>query len=369
MTTFFISVFTVYFLFIALLIVGWRKSTDRSVDQQRFYFLSVVIPFRNEEKNLPLLIDCLSKLDYPKARFEILLIDDHSTDRSGMIARQLTSDLSNFKIFLASSNGKKNAITQGIHESTGDIIVTTDADCEIPVAWLKSINKQFQDQSISMLVGPVRIKSHDTFFSRLQATEFNSLIGSAAATLNLGFPTMCNGANLSYTKESFQDVNGFQGNEHIASGDDEFLMRKVVRKFGVKSVKFLHDPNAIVTTNSQTSLKDFLAQRFRWAGKWRHNSNWGTKALAFFVLLFQALWLLAIGSSFFLDLSNSILSLMVAKVLMEGYFLFMVSSFMKQRFHWDAFLLLQIFYPIYVVMVGIFSNVISLSWKERPIPN
>src|SRR6478609_12149016 len=129
MTAFFISVFAVYFLFVILLIAGWRKSSDRSIDQHRFYFLSVVIPFRNEEKNLPTLIDSLKKLNYPKDRFEILLIDDHSTDQSGAVAKLLTGDFPNVKILVASSEGKKSAITQGIRESAGDIIVTTDADC------------------------------------------------------------------------------------------------------------------------------------------------------------------------------------------------------------------------------------------------
>ena len=369
MTVFFITVFTIYFLFLTLLIVGWRISSEQSPNQHRFYFLSVVIPFRNEEKNLPTLIDTLRKLDYPKDRFEILLIDDHSTDRSGMIAKQLTGNLPNFKIISASSAGKKLAIAQGVEVSRGEIIVTTDADCELPVQWLKSINKQFQNQSINMLVGAVRSKSDATFFSKLQTTEFSSLIGSAAATLNLGFPTMCNGANLSFTKESFNEVNGFQGNEHIASGDDEFLMRKIVKKFGAKSLKFLRDPNAVVTTNPQSSLKDFLTQRFRWAGKWSRNSSWVTKALAVFILLFQLSWLVALGSLFFPSSNYTPFALVGVKVLMEGFFLLMISKFMRQQFSLAAFLLLQIVYPIYAICVGLFSTVVPVSWKERSIPN
>ena len=102
-----------------------------------------------------------------------------------------------------------------------------------------------------MVIGAVRIKPTHSFFSKLQVIEFSSLIASAAATLTLGFPTMCNGANLAYRKTTFVEVNGFDGNAHIASGDDEFLMRKVVKKFGAKSLKFLRDFNAVVTTNPQ----------------------------------------------------------------------------------------------------------------------
>lgn len=368
MTAFFITVFTIYFLFLILLMIGWGISSKQSIADHRFYFLSVIIPFRNEEKNLPILINTLRKLDYPKDQFEILLINDHSTDNSELNAKQLTGDFPNFKIISATSNGKKLAIAQGVEVSSGEIIVTTDADCELPVEWLKSTNKQFQDQSIKMIVGAVRIKSNNTFFSKLQATEFSSLIGSAGATLNLGFPTMCNGANLSYRKEVFREIKGFDGNVHIASGDDEFLMRKVTEKFGAKSLKFLKNPTAIVTTCPQVALKDFLLQRIRWAGKWRHNSSRITKIIAVFVLLFQVSWLLAIGSVFIQPIHTTIFGLLSFKILLEVFFLFKVSKFMRQRFYWGAFLLLQILYPLYVIVVGVFSNVISVSWKERPIP-
>ena len=368
MTTYFIAGLVIYILFLTMLIIGWRRYPFQPV-WDRFFFLSVIIPFRNEEKNIPTLIENLRKLDYPRDRFEIILIDDHSDDSSEAMARQLTGNLSNIKIISAKLTGKKQAIAQGIEESIGDIIVTTDADCELPTKWLKSVNSQFQNRTLRMLIGPVKIKSDDTFFSILQSMEFSSLLGSAAATLNLGFPTMCNGANLSYTKESFYEVNGFQGNEHIPSGDDEFLMRRVVKKFGVKSLKFLNDTGAVVSTNSQTSIRDLLTQRIRWAGKWSQNSNWFTKLLAVFILFFQALWLVAIGSLFFLEVDYVMLSLLSLKIGIEAYFLFSISRFMQQKFSWYAFFVLQIVYPFYVVLVAVISNFISVSWKSRSIRN
>jgi cellulose synthase/poly-beta-1,6-N-acetylglucosamine synthase-like glycosyltransferase len=218
-----------------------------------------------------------------------------------------------------------------------------------------------------MVIGAVRIKPTHSFFSKLQVIEFNSLIGSAAATLTLGFPTMCNGANLAYRKTTFVEVNGFDGNAHIASGDDEFLMRKVVKKFGAKSLRFLKDSNAVVATNPQEAFKDFLTQRIRWASKWRHNSDDFTVVLSIFVLSFQFSWLIAIGSLFFQPWNNTILALVVVKVLTEGFLLFTISRFMRQKFYWDAFFVLQIVYPLYVIVVGIFSNVFRVSWKGRSI--
>jgi biofilm PGA synthesis N-glycosyltransferase PgaC len=367
MTAFFISVFAIYFLFLILLIVGWNKSSPLLNKESPALFISVIIPFRNEEKNIPILIETLQALDYPKEKFEVTLIDDHSTDNSLKVAGQAIANLPNFKVITSPSNGKKNAIRFGVEVSKGEIIVTTDADCELPIEWLKSINMQFQNQSIKMVVGAVCIRTGSSFFSRLQAIEFSSLIGSAASTLAVGLPTMCNGANLSYRKESFEEVEGFEGNEHIASGDDEFLMRKIVKKFGSQSLIFLKNPNAIVTTNPKASLSHFFNQRIRWAGKWRHSSSGTTKMLAVFVLLLQLLWLVAVCSLFFRPWDNTVLVLLAVKLILEGFFLYAISRFMRQNFYWNAFLLLQVVHPLYVLLVGILSNVVRPSWKGRSI--
>ncbi len=367
MTAFFITVFGIYFLFLFLLLIGWNKSASIQKIESSAHFLSIIIPFRNEEVNLFALVESLLKLDYPKEKFEVLLINDHSTDDSLNRARQLSDNYPNIKIVAPPSNGKKNAIAYGVEISKGEIIVTTDADCEVPKEWLASINNQFQNRSICMVVGAVRVKSDNSFFSKLQAMEFSSLIGSAASSLSLGFPTMANGANLSYRKHAFVQVNGYDGNTQIASGDDEFLMRKVIKKFGVSSLKFLNDSNAVVTTSPQASIVDFFIQRIRWAGKWRHNSDPFILLLALFVLLFQTTWLAAIVCLFFGHAKSLMIALLVTKIFLEGLFLFAVSRFLRQKFHVHAFFFLQIIYPVYVVVVGILSNVVRVSWKGRSI--
>ena len=370
MTAFFIAVFVIYFLFLVLMMMGWGRLLKSPLLQKtnHNHLLSVIIPFRDEENTLPLLIETLKRQDYPQARFEVILIDDHSTDDSLKTVKQLINDIPNFKVITGSLTGKKNSISDAIEISSGEIIVNTDADCELPIAWLKSINTMFQGHNIKMVVGAVRIQQSDSFFAKLQALEFSSLIGSAGATLALGFPTMCNGANLSYRKETFVDVSGFEGNEHIASGDDEFLMRKVEKKFGAKSLKFLNDSDAVVITIPQPSIKDFFIQRIRWAGKWRHNSSLMTSLLAVFILIFQLSWLMAIGSLFFQPWNNTIPSLIIVKMILEGFFLFSVSRFMKQKFSLGVFLFLQLTYPLYIIAVGILSNFIQVSWKDSTIP-
>lgn len=369
MTVFFIVVFIIYFLFVLLLIIGWDRMllSLPSKSSIRTHSITIIVPFRNEEKQLPDLIASLIKLSYPIEKFEVILVDDHSQDHSLEVVNKLMVGLPTIKLLKASAEGKKNAIAEAVHNASGELIITTDADCEVPQVWLTSINTRFQKPTVKMVVGAVRIKQDDSLFSKLQAIEFSSLIGTAAATLSLGFPSMCSGANLAYRKATFVEVDGFNGNEHIASGDDEFLMRKVVEKFGADSLRFLNDSNAVVTTCSQPTIKEFFMQRLRWAGKWRHNSSRPVKLLALFILIFQISFLLLLMAFFFGMLSAPLLSIVIIKILLECIFLYRISKFLKQPFSISSFLLLQVIYPLYTVTVGLLSNVIGGSWKGRAI--
>ncbi len=351
------------------MLIGWNRMLRHGHHHisQFNQSISIIVPFRNEESNLPVLIETLKGINYPQDKVEVILVDDHSTDHSLEMANKLVRNLDNYKVFVAAAEGKKNALAEGIKGSVGDVIVTTDADCQVPPAWLTAINAEFQNPDVKMVVGGVRIKPSTSFFSKLQALEFSSLIGSAAATLSLGFPTMCNGANLSYRKVTFVDVNGFQGNVHIASGDDEFLMRKIVNKFGPESLRFLSDLNSVVSTIPQVSVSDFFVQRIRWAGKWKHNSSVIVKLLAFFIFLFQFSFLTLILSFFWVGINDTLVLIVLVKILLEGFLLYRISRFLRQKINLLSFLVMQILYPIYCLLIGSLSNGLVVFWKGRVI--
>src|SRR5213075_2078285 len=127
-------------------------------------------------------------------------------------------------------------------------------------------------QGARFISGPVKLEEGNSLFGKMQVTEFASLIGTGAASIGFGMPNMCNGANLAFEKAAFVAVNGYAGNDKIASGDDEFLMHKIHSQFP-GSVCFLKNPKAIVRTNVQQSLSGFLSQRIRWASKWKFYDN------------------------------------------------------------------------------------------------
>lgn len=359
-------IFSIYFGFLLVCNVGWRKFTMQSkpLFTNRPGFISVVVAVRDEEDTVLPLLDSLRFQDFPHRNFEIIFVDDHSIDRTQQIISDWITDNPQIgcRYLQGVGMGKKNALTEAIQNAKGELILTTDADCVLPADWISRMAVSF-DKGTTMVIGLVKIRQEKSLFSKLQALEFSSLMGSGIALQSIGFPVMCNGASLAFRKKSFETVNGYEGNLHIPSGDDEFLMRKLKKQFpgSIQSVL----GTSVVTTRHQLSLKNFIHQRLRWAGKWQANESITTKLLAVFILIFQLTFivtLLFLVQGKFLVGAVPLVSM---KCLLEGYFLYKVSRTLHQNFSITSFLLLQLIYPIYVVTIGIAAQLLDYEWKGR----
>jgi len=353
-------------LLLIVLRIGWSKAISQKDNKpiKKNYFISVVVPIRNERRNIDSLMIGLANQNYPISDFEVIMVDDHSTDDSFKVVSENRMHVQNLIITsLDKSNvGKKAALTHGISIAKGEIIATTDADCLLTSGWLTTINSAFQNDQIKMGEGMVAIADKDKFFSQWQAMEFASVMATTVASIGLNNAIMCNGANLSFRKQTFVDVNGYDGNIHIASGDDEFLMRKIQKKFP-RSIQIV---NSIVVTQSQVSLKDFLSQRIRWASKWKGNPSIWARLLAVFILLMQAVWIFFLGTFYRFDTKTASV-IFLLKITADILFLLPVFRFMKIKFRFLPFLGLQFFYPFYVIFVGLLAPWISYQWKDRKI--
>lgn len=368
MTFVFILIFLSYMIAVFGLITGWIKAMDQPVaGVVKEKFISVIVPFRNEGETIGQLIRDLQQQEYPRDKFEVILINDHSEDSSvDAINEELRGPIS-AKLLNNEAHGKKSALTKGIRHADGQIIVTTDADCRVKPGWIRSINNSFSEESIRMTFGGVRIESDNTLLGNMQALEFSSLIGSGAATAAFGFPTLCNGANLAFTKDVFMETGGYDGNEHIASGDDEFLMRKIEAKYP-NGIRFNNNPENIVTTQPQKTLDDFLSQRIRWAGKWRHHDGTNSKILAVYIFLFHLSVMILPVFVIMGDISIfGMLGLLVAKAVVEFFFLRKVSSWLRVSWHGLSFFLLQLVYSLYAVGVAVAALFKKPSWKGRAL--
>jgi cellulose synthase/poly-beta-1,6-N-acetylglucosamine synthase-like glycosyltransferase len=354
-------IFILYFLLLIGLLTGWQRAIhDRKQPTAgREQLISVIIPVRNEEQSIGALLTDLSLQDFK--RFEIIVVNDHSEDETLWILSKF--DLKNLHIINNKGTGKKAAISTGVRIARGSIIVTTDADCSVSKEWLKHIHEQFRDKNTMMTFGGVRMTGGYSFFADLQSMEFASLIGTGAATAALGSPTMCNGANLAYRKSVFLEVKGYQDNLFIPTGDDEFLMQKIRKRYP-KSIRFLNHPEAVVTTSPKSSLEGFFHQRIRWASKWRFNSLLFPKILAVTIVLIQLSffinWLFVFTS---LDLQS--LFILSVKMILEAAFLLQVCRFMQSGWNWLAFFALQAIYPLYVLTIAAGSFFVPFQWKNR----
>ena len=344
----FIIIISLYSLLILVLAFGLARLEELSdTKSPSTHSISVVIAVRNETT-----IPDLSGIIYPRDKWELIVVDD--SDHPGQLS---------IPALRSNAPGKKAAITTGITAAKGDLIVTTDADCFVQPQWLTEINKAFEKPGVKMVVGGVRIDEGKSFFSKLQSLEFVSVAATGAATLGLGFPTMCNGANLAYRREEFFKVNGFQGNERISSGDDEFLMNK----FDKSSIRFLYSRDSVVSTNA-ASFGNFVSQRLRWAGKWSVNTSPLTRLFAVVVWLFHVAFIamaISVVSGF---LSWKLFVILAgAKIFVETMLLIPAANFFRVKWRWISFIVLQFVYSIYVIYVGFMSQVLLPKWKGRAV--
>ncbi|MBL7851945.1 MAG: glycosyltransferase [Cyclobacteriaceae bacterium] len=366
MTWLLAAILILYIMLVIALLIGWVRIRRQPMPPRTANppGVSVVIAFRNEAPNVGNLIRDLAGSAFPAGRFEVILVDDHSEDNSAEVVNQAASTSPQVRLLKlpAAEHGKKAALRLGISQARFSIIATTDADCTLSKNWLTCVASYFEEETTKLLLGPVKLSDDGTFFGQVQVLEFVSVAGTTAATVGLGHPVMANGANLAFRKEVFEEVGGYEDNLVVPSGDDEFLMRKVFARYP-HGVRYLNYYEAAVSTPPQPDLASFVHQRMRWAGKWRHNPDWVARGLAVFILVAQFSFLALL----FINLRNPEGSsfVVVLKVFVEGVFIAWMGRFLDRPFHAGAFLLIQLVYPIYVMIIGIGSLFLSYQWKGR----
>ncbi|MDW3193635.1 MAG: glycosyltransferase [Cytophagales bacterium] len=328
--------------------------------------ISVIIPVRNEESNIAQLLEDLKNQDYRQDHFEVIVVNDHSTDDTVQVVEQAISEIDQqFRlIHLADAKGKKAAATFGVQAASGDFILCTDGDCRVPRTWISTYAAFIKAKSPYMVSGPVKMTG-SRFFDTIQAMDFSSLQAFGATSLEQGMASSCNGANMAYSKEAFIAVDGYKGNENLASGDDEFLLQKIFAQFPDK-VFFMKSPAAIVETSPKNSLKGFIQQRVRWASKWRfYQDFWMRVSWVFTYVDFMSVFFITIAMLFgYLAWLPGCL-IIAARWMAEMWYLRGPVSFLKIRGNILHLLTVSFIYPFYVLFLGFASIFGAYSWKGR----
>ena len=332
-------------------------------EEQISSFISVILAVRNEENTIINLLQSLEQQRYNKSIFEVIIIDDFSTDTTYEKILNFNSEL-NITVEKAIGKGKKNAINQAIKLSKGSIILQTDGDCVVPKEWILNYSNVFLNPRIQFVSGPV-VFFDGNWFSKFQNYEFLGLIGIGAASISMRRPGMSNGANLGYRKLAFEAVEGFKGNEHIASGDDEFLLRKIAFKFP-ESILFLKNNKSIVKTQAQSLLSDFLNQRVRWASKWKQHSFSLMTVLPIFIFIYYITMIFGLVI-LINELNFIILFSLFLKIIIESVFMLSIFSFFERRKLIFYIFVMQLIYPFYTIFIALFSFKKNYTWKSRKV--
>lgn len=323
--------------------------------------VTIIVAARNEEKNIRQCLNSLVQIDYPSEKLEIIIVDDYSTDKTGEIIDEFVKNFPNVKkvipeLKIIPKPGKTNAIVNGIKNSSGEIIFTTDADCIVKPSWIKSQIKYFTD-NVGVVTGFTFQKSYSQF-TGMQNLDWVYLLTVAAGTINLGLPLSCIGNNMAYRRDAYDWVGGYE-NIKFSVTEDFALLHKI-HKHTNYNVVFPAEESGVNLSEPCPDWKSLYRQKHRWGVG-------GLDApLIGFVIMFWG-WLshllillqIIFGSVFTLVLT-------LIKFLSDLVFLLIPLRKFKMVNQLKYFFAFEIYFILYVLLLPFFVFLDKkVIWKER----
>lgn len=363
-----------YLLLIVYFLYHWSKIPlwVPPADFQASTRVSIIIPARNEANNIEAGVKAILAQHYPIHLMEVIVVDDHSEDATAAIVKSITDPrlqlihLADFPI--QGQAFKKHGIQVGIRQSRGELILCTDADCVMGSNWLLSMVSLYEHGNVKMIAGPVNFHQEQNLLERFQSLDFLGMMLLTGAGLHSGLMRMGNGANLAYARRAFEAVGGFSGVDHLASGDDLFLMHKIEQRYPGQ-VQFLKSLEATVYTLAMPDWNSFLQQRLRWGTKNAAYQEWRITAVLGLVFgLCWAIILVGIIAIFVPTLLLPFGILLACKILADYLLLRRASIFFKRKELLRVFWLAQVLHIFYIAMVGLWANLYkTYQWKGRKV--
>ncbi len=353
-----------YFLTLLLFAGFWPEHGFLALGNGENRKVSLLIPFRNESKNLSLLVKRLDSLTYPC--LEVIFIDDHSEDGSFDLLKRLIRGNPVYSITRSEGFGKKSALEHGLELAKGAIIICSDADCSFPRHWIERMVAPFVTPEVQLVAGPVMVDGGGGFVTKFQKLDWASILLVTSYAFGTKRPLMCSAANLAYRRSAFGAVGGYSGNRDFLSGDDEFLLKKIRAHFGSGACLYLPYKEVLVMTDPEPTWNSLINQRRRWAGKWKAHRSFSHMASAVFSFVAQVVWLATFLLLF--QGQNGCCVFFVGwmlKILSEKFFLGKVLKTFERDEAWWVYVLSSLLHPIYVLIVGIASIRGKFVWKGR----
>jgi cellulose synthase/poly-beta-1,6-N-acetylglucosamine synthase-like glycosyltransferase len=326
--------------------------------------ISVVVAARDEATNIQQLLADLQEQTLPNHVWELIVVNDHSTDRTLEVVWPFTSSLPLTIVSLDRKfAGKKIAVAAGIAKAKGEWIVCTDADCRVGPNWLASF-WQCMDKEIVWISAPVFIQpASGSFIHQFQQVDLIPVMAFTEAFFKLKMPIMSNGANMAFPKRLYTDGEKTPGG-NLASGDDVFLMQKAFQQ-RVGKLLFADSVENVVKTLPVDTWTELLQQRTRWAGKWKAMSESPVKSLAVYVFLSNLLAAICLIFGI-ITFSPLALSFYGIKMVLEIWLVLQYANKYKQSIPALGLLISSLIYPFFAVFIGIYATLQPrFQWKSR----
>lgn len=361
-------------LYLAL-ILFYRRAWNNIIQVKEINYndkVSVVVACRNEEKNIKNLINDVMNQNFEKDRFQMIIVDDQSEDKTLEILNLESKKWNNLHVFsMKNRKGKKNAIRKGVRFATGDVILCTDADCRMQENWIKTMLSNFTKNHIKFVAGPVQYFCEDNLINKFRTLEFFSLVSSGAAAIQLSNSTICNGANLAFRTKEYNEIplDVFED-----FNSDDISLLHYFKNYHKDAICFSKDLDAVVETNSNSDTLSQLNQKLRWISNAKSEKDLHTFYVALVVFLmnfvFAVLLLLFLVSIFYRHeeiymVATSFFLVFFIKSITDYLFMKQVLGFFRRK---DLLIYLfpfEIINAIYTVLIVPLSLFYSPKWKGR----
>ena len=356
----FLIAVSLYFIQTIIFTIGLNKIFPKLTENQ-LPKISVIVAARNEEENILECMSALNKLEYPEDKIEIIIANDNSTDSTENIINDFIKDKPKFKTLLpvkgeGNLKGKANAIDKAIKISSGEIILTTDADCSPNSKWAKTVASYFT-KGVAMVSG-YTTQHERNLFEGMQAVDFVYLLSVAGGVMNLNKPMSCIGNNMSYRKSVYEEVGGY--NSVKFSVTEDFALLMAMHKLGKYKIIHPVDSDSLVISKPCKTLKSLFHQKKRWGVGGLQSELAGFSVMAWG--WFSHLGILLLPFLF----SATAFYIFLFKIMTDYFFIYSVYKKLNIKLSLKHFLVFEIYFVIYVFVLPfiVFTNK-KIVWKGR----
>lgn len=356
----FVSTYCSFFLILAVVYYADSFKVERLKHQE---FVSVVIAHRNESDNIGNIIADLLRQDYEYG-FEIILVNDHSSDNSQEIINQFKNNLIRPFTLPDDTSGKKAALKLGALQAKGNVLLFTDADCRVGSNWVRLLSASFQNEQTTLVAGPFLYHYPEKgFWPYFQFVEQLFIWGFAKSMARLKLPILCNGANMAVRK-MFYLAAADKINQSSPSGDDMFMLNEA-KKEGLGAVVFVDYVYVVSRSETIDSFTQMLEQKKRWASKAGLYNDWATNIIGVLALFSFMGWHYLL---FYMDIKLLLLKLGVDILLVLNVYSRHFAPYKEKKTNFVFIIksILTLFlYPTYALLIGIMSKTSNFEWKGR----